>query len=119
MTFPWLEVSPSARLLGLRDVVLIRGEERRAAVRRGTGLPFLPVAECCCSARGDAGVRKLVLISFGGVELGVKVLEMARGEIGDLGEPRGDLAPCTENRDFEGEYDRDPLILFRDEKLSR
>ena len=114
VTFPWFEVSPSARLMGLRDVELIRGEERRAAVRRRMGLPFLPVAGCCWSVRGDAGARKLVLISLGGV----KALEMARGEIDDRGEPRGDLAPCTGNRDFEGEYDRDRLILFIDEKPS-
>jgi hypothetical protein len=56
---------------------------------------------------------------LGGVELGVKVLEMARGEIGDLGESRGDFVPCTGNRDFEGEYDRDCLILFIEEKPSR
>jgi hypothetical protein len=101
--------------MGLRDVVLIRGDERRAAVRRRTGLPFLLMAGCCCSARGDVGASKLVLASLGGVELGLKALEIARGEMGDLGEPRGDLALRTGNRDFEGEYDNDRLILFIDE----
>lgn len=113
VTFPWFEVSPSARLTGLRDVALIRGEERRAAVRRITGLPFLPVAGCCCSVRCDTDASKLVLTSLGGVELELKALEMARGEIG------GDLALFTGNRDFEGEYDRDRRILFIDEKPSR
>lgn len=112
VTFPWFEVSPRARLTGLRDVPLIRGEERRAAVRRRTGLLFLPVAGCCCSARGDAGASKLELASLGVVGVGLKALEMARGEIG------GELALVTGNRDFEGEYDRDRLILFIDEKLS-
>ena len=99
--------------MGLRGVELILGEERRAAVRRRTGLPFLPVAECCCSAGGDDGAGRLVLASLGGGGLARKTLEIARGEIG------GDLALVTGNRDFEGEYDRDRRILFIDEKPSR
>lgn len=105
--------------MGLRGAALIRGEERRAGVRRRTNLFFLPVVGSCCSVRGEAGAARLVLASLGDVGLGLKALETASGEIGDLGEPRGDLTLWTEKRDFEGECERDRLILFIDEKPSR
>lgn len=92
VTLPWFEDSHNARLVGLRGVALMRGEERNPELRRKTNLLFLALVGCC-SGRGEAGARKIVLGRLGDVGLGLNALERASGDRGELGEPCGDFAP--------------------------
>jgi hypothetical protein len=106
---PWLDESLRARRTGLREGLLMRGDDRKGATRRRVN--FLPFAVAgVCDARGEGGAG---WVYCSRPWPGLTARCAPRGESGELGDPFGDLVVLSWKRDdLEGERDSERLNFW-------
>jgi hypothetical protein len=104
---PWLELSLKTRRIGLREVLLMRGDERKGATRRSANFGFWV-------ARGSVdGDQAPVLLRFSLANMGLTARTTSNGDSGEFEDALDEREVFSCMRvGLEGERDSDLLSLW-------